>query len=80
MPKTPNDMSAEAVERRAVVSKVQKEADAKRQAAVAAKPPKPVIAKKGSDPANQCLVSGLRPGANWPRGLVKPSSLTASSS
>jgi len=46
MPNTPNDMSAEAVERRAVVSKVQKEADAKRQAAVAAKPPKPVIAKK----------------------------------
>jgi len=46
MPKTPNDMSAEAVERRAVVSKEQKDADAKRQAAVTVKPPKPRIAKK----------------------------------
>jgi hypothetical protein len=46
MPKTPNDMSAEAIDRRAAVSKQQKQADAKRQAAVAAKPPKPVIAKK----------------------------------
>ena len=41
MPKTPNDMSAEAIKRRATVSRTQKEADAKRQAAVAAKPPKP---------------------------------------
>lgn len=46
MPKTPNDMSAEAVERRATASKAQKEADAKRQAAIVAKPPKPVIARK----------------------------------
>ena len=46
MPKTPNDMSAEAIERRATVSKAQREADAKRQAAIVAKPPKPVIAKK----------------------------------
>lgn len=46
MPKTPNDMSAEAVQRRATVSKVQKDAEAKRQAAIAAKPPKPVIARK----------------------------------
>jgi hypothetical protein len=46
MPKTPNDMSAEAVERRATVSKEQKEAETKRLAAIAAKPPKPVIARK----------------------------------
>ena len=46
MPKTPNDMSAEAIERRATVSKAQKEAEAKRQASIVAKPPKPVIARK----------------------------------
>ena len=46
MPKMPSDMSAEAIKRRATVSKAQKEADAKRQASVVAKPPKLVIARK----------------------------------